>query len=95
MSRKVKIQLQTALANGDKIDINNSLGFSITNHGTNDATYGYEGNAETFELPSGDTQLYGFLPDGFEFDGQIEVKFKKSINGKIGVKVFRAITQEK
>lgn len=95
MARKVRILLQTAHINGDKFDVNNCLGFSITNQGRNDASYGYEGSSQTFDINSGETKLYGFLPDNYEFDGQMEVRFKNDTKGKISVVIFKAITEEK
>jgi hypothetical protein len=94
MAKKVRILKQTPLADGDKFDINGCIGFSIKNDGVFDASYGYEGMGDTFDLPVGQTVLYGFLPDGFEFDGNMEVNFKNSQVGKLVVILFKALNKE-
>lgn len=93
MARNVRISKQTPLVDGDKFDITGCLGYSITNVGQSDASYGYEGNSETFDVAQGDTKVYGFLPDGLQFFGQMEVKFKEG-KGKLDIILFKAQTEE-
>ncbi len=92
--RIVRIVKQTAVKDGDKFDLSGCTGFSVNNKGTNDASYGYEGNPETFDIQQGDSQLYGFLSEGYEFGYTMEVKFKGQPKGKVDVILFKATTIE-
>lgn len=93
MARKVRIIGMTPLVDGDIFDISGCVAFSVKNAGITDATFGYEGNPNSFSIVAGDTKVFGHLQEGLEFDGRMEVLFSGGI-GKLEVTLIKAKTEE-